>query len=148
LMVTVLLAVPGVIWTLWLQGDALDTPAAVGLILLCGIVVNNGIVLIDQVRRRLEEGLDPITAIRKGASDRLRPILITALTTVLGLIPMAYGTQMLTGPQFNTLGKAIVGGLSASTLLTLIVLPVVLSFILKAKKPDLAPETGAEQASM
>ena len=146
LMVTVLLAVPGVIWTLWLQGDALDTPAAVGLILLCGIVVNNGIVLIDQVRRRLEEGLDPIIAIRKGASDRLRPILITALTTVLGLIPMAYGTQMLTGPQFNTLGKAIVGGLSASTLLTLVVLPVVLSFILKAKKPDLAPEAGAEQA--
>jgi len=148
LMVTVLLAVPGVIWTLWLQGDALDTPAAVGLILLCGIVVNNGIVLIDQVRRRLEEGLDPITAIRKGASDRLRPILITALTTVLGLIPMAYGTQMVTGPQFNTLGKAIVGGLSASTLLTLIVLPVVLSFILKSKKPDLAPEAGAEQAPM
>ena len=148
LMVTVLLAVPGVIWTLWLQGDALDTPAAVGLILLCGIVVNNGIVLIDQVRRRLEEGLDPITAIRKGASDRLRPILITALTTVLGLIPMAYGTQMLTGPQFNTLGKAIVGGLSASTLLTLIVLPVVLSFILKSKKPDLASEAGAEQAPM
>ena len=102
--------------------------------------------LIDQVRRRLEEGLDPITAIRKGASDRLRPILITALTTVLGLIPMAYGTQMLTGPQFNTLGKAIVGGLSASTLLTLIVLPVVLSFILKSKKSDLASEASAEQA--
>ncbi len=131
LMVTVLLAVPGVIWTLWIQGDSLDTPAAVGLILLCGIVVNNGIVLIDQVRRRMEEGYDASDAIRLGASDRLRPILITALTTILGLIPMAYGTQMLSGPQFNTLGKAIVGGLSASTLLTLLVLPTVLTFVLK-----------------
>ena len=134
LMVTVLLAIPGVIWSLHLQGDHLDTPAAVGMILLCGIVVNNGIVLIDQVLRHLKSGIEPIVAIQKGASDRLRPILITALTTVLGLIPMAYGTQMTVGPQFYTLGKTIIGGLSASTLLTLVVLPVVLTFFLK--RPD------------
>ena len=136
LMVTVLLAIPGVIWCLYLQGDHLDTPAAVGMILLCGIVVNNGIVLIDQVLRHLKSGLDPIVAIKKGASDRLRPILITALTTVLGLIPMAYGTQMTVGPQFYTLGKTIIGGLSTSTVLTLVVLPVVLSFFLRRRNDD------------
>ena len=136
LMVTVLLAIPGVIWCLYLQGDHLDTPAAVGMILLCGIVVNNGIVLIDQVLRHLKSGLDPIVAIKNGASDRLRPILITALTTVLGLIPMAYGTQMTVGPQFYTLGKTIIGGLSTSTVLTLVVLPVVLSFFLRRRNDD------------
>lgn len=134
LMVTVLLALPGVIWCLHLQGDSLDTPAAVGLILLCGIVVNNGIVLIDQVLRHLKSGMNPIEAIQSGARDRLRPILITAMTTVLGLVPMAYATQMTVGPQFNTLGKTIIGGLSASTVLTLVVLPVLLSFFLGSKK--------------
>ncbi len=146
LMITVLLAVPGVIWSLWLQGDALDTPAAVGLILLCGIVVNNGIVLIDQVRRRIDEGETPTDAIRLGACDRFRPILITALTTILGLVPMAYGTEMLTGPQFNTLGKAIVGGLAASTLLTLVVLPAVLTLVLRNPKEDSGPVIDAEPA--
>lgn len=146
LMITVLLAVPGVIWSLWLQGDALDTPAAVGLILLCGIVVNNGIVLIDQVRRRIDEGETPTDAIRLGACDRFRPILITALTTILGLVPMAYGTEMLTGPQFNTLGKAIVGGLAASTLLTLVVLPAVLTLVLRSPKEDSGPVIDAEPA--
>ena len=148
LMITVLLAVPGVIWSLWLQGDALDTPAAVGLILLCGIVVNNGIVLIDQVRRRIDEGETPANAIRLGASDRFRPILITALTTILGLVPMAYGTEMLTGPQFNTLGKAIVGGLAASTLMTLVVLPAVLTLVLKSPEKDSGPGIDEKPAQV
>jgi HAE1 family hydrophobic/amphiphilic exporter-1 len=148
LMITVLLAVPGVIWSLWLQGDALDTPAAVGLILLCGIVVNNGIVLIDQVRRRIDEGETPSNAIRLGASDRFRPILITALTTILGLVPMAYGTEMLTGPQFNTLGKAIVGGLAASTLMTLVVLPAVLTLVLKDPEGALGPGIDEKPAQV
>lgn len=148
LMVTVLLAIPGVIWCLHIQGDHLDTPAAVGLILLCGIVVNNGIVLIDQVLRYVKSGMDPIIAIKNGARDRLRPILITALTTVLGLVPMAYATKMTVGPQFNTLGKTIIGGLSASTVLTLVVLPVLLSFFLSSKEPAIAPEETAPDPAM
>lgn len=131
LMLTVLLAAPGVIWVLWLQGDSLDNPAAVGLILLAGIVVNNGIVMIDHVLRRIRQGEAPVDAVLHGASDRLRPILITAMTTVLGLMPMAYGSQMLNGPKIHTLGRTIVGGLSTSTLLTLVVLPVVLTFVLR-----------------
>ncbi|MGE4618770.1 MAG: efflux RND transporter permease subunit [Planctomycetota bacterium] len=148
LMVTVLLAIPGVIWSLYLQGDSLDTPAAVGMILLSGIVVNNGIVLIDQVLRRLKDGVEPLEAIASGASDRLRPILITALTTILGLIPMAYTAQANTGPQFNTLGKTIIGGLSASTLLTLVVLPVVLSFFLRSAKEIPATDGTPESAQV
>lgn len=139
LMLSVFLAVPGVIWFLFLQGDNLDTPAAIGTILLSGIVVNNGIVLIDQVLRRMQEGASRLDAIISGASDRLRPILITALTTILGLIPMAYATQITTGPQFTTLGKTIIGGLSTSTLLTLVVLPVVLTLTLKERRPDTGP---------
>ncbi len=139
LMLSVFLAVPGVIWFLFLQGDNLDTPAAIGTILLSGIVVNNGIVLIDQVLRRMQEGASRLDAIISGASDRLRPILITALTTILGLIPMAYATQITTGPQFTTLGKTIIGGLGTSTLLTLVVLPVVLTLTLKERRPDTGP---------
>ncbi|MDG1454760.1 MAG: efflux RND transporter permease subunit, partial [Planctomycetota bacterium] len=139
LMLSVFLAVPGVIWFLFLQGDNLDTPAAIGTILLSGIVVNNGIVLIDQVLRRMQEGASRLDAIISGSSDRLRPILITALTTILGLIPMAYATQITTGPQFTTLGKTIIGGLGTSTLLTLVVLPVVLTLTLKERRPDTSP---------
>ena len=150
LMVSVFLAIPGVIWTLYLQGDNLDTPAAVGTILLSGIVVNNGIVLIDQILRRMAEGQSRIDAIIDGAGDRLRPILITALTTILGLIPMAYTTQITTGPSFTTLGKTIIGGLGASTLLTLIVLPVVLSLTLKPSREvvEVAPHEGESSSEV
>ena len=117
------------------QGDTLDSPAAVGLILLAGIVVNNGIVMIDRVIKRVRQGESPPDAVLHGATDRLRPILITALTTVLGLMPMAYGSQMLNGPNIHTLGRTIVGGLTTSTILTLVVLPVVLTFVLVPRPP-------------
>ncbi|MFQ5655473.1 MAG: efflux RND transporter permease subunit, partial [Planctomycetota bacterium] len=129
LMVTVLLAIPGVAWGLFLWGDSLDQPASVGLILLAGIVVNNGIVFIDHVNRHRGQGLPVVAAIRRGGEERLRPILITALTTIIGLMPMAWGQANAAGIYYFTLSRAIICGLAASTFLTLIVLPVIYSLL-------------------
>ena len=136
LMVTVSCALPGVIWFLYLHGDRFDQPAGVGLILLAGIVVNNGIVFVDHVNRHRRDGLSLADALRVGGEERLRPILITALTTLIGLLPMAYGGAQAAGTYYFTLARTIVGGLAVSTLLTLIVLPVVYSFLARADRPQ------------
>lgn len=142
LMLTVVLAIPGVIWFLAISGDELDQPAAIGLILLAGIVVNNGIVFVDHINRYRAQGMEAVEAILRGGRERLRPILITALTTVLGLVPMAYAAEIASGLSalglpvsgiggaqaagmyYFTLARTIIGGLTVSTVLTLVVLPV------------------------
>ncbi len=134
LMVTVLLALPGAIWFLYLHGNGLDLPASIGCILLAGIVVNNGIVLIDHINRYRSQGLEMHEAIRLGGEERLRPILITALTTVIGLCPMAYGGAKAVGVYYHSLARTIVGGLTVSTLLTLVVLPVLYSVLVRQGK--------------
>ncbi|MGA1781401.1 MAG: efflux RND transporter permease subunit, partial [Planctomycetota bacterium] len=143
LLVSVSCALPGVIWFLHLHGDRLDQPAGVGLILLAGIVVNNGIVLIDHVNRHRREGLPLLEALRRGGEERLRPILITALTTLIGLIPMAYGGAQAAGTYYFTLARTIIGGLAVSTLLTLVVLPVIYSFMAGSR---LGPDAARESA--
>jgi len=130
LMITVLCAIPGVVWFLHLHGDRFDPPAGIGLILLAGIVVNNGIVYLDQVNRHSRAGMAAADALRIGGQDRLRPILITALTTLIGLLPMAYGGAQAAGTYYFTLARTIIGGLLVSTLLTLVVLPVVASYLM------------------
>ena len=139
LMVTVACAIPGVIWFLHLHGDRFDQPAGVGMILLAGIVVNNGIVFIDHVNRHRADGLPLRDALQIGGEERLRPILITALTTLIGLAPMAYGGAQAAGTYYFTLARTIIGGLAVSTLLTLIVLPVVYSFIAARGPADRVP---------
>ncbi len=142
LMLTVVLAFPGVVWFLYLSGDTLDQPASIGLVLLAGIVVNNGIVFLDHINRYRSQGLALLDSVVRGGCERLRPILITALTTIIGLLPMAYSgeiSKLLTtigfvqdshvgaqaaGMYYFTLARTIIGGLTVSTLLTLIVLPV------------------------
>ncbi len=137
LLMTVACALPGVVWFLHLHGNRLDQPAGVGLILLAGIVVNNGIVMIDHVNRYRRDGRPLFEALRLGGEERLRPILITALTTLIGLFPMAYGGAQAAGMHYFTLARTIIGGLSVSTLLTLIVLPVVYSFLAGPPPRDL-----------
>lgn len=149
LMITVVCAIPGVIWFLHLHGDRFDQPAGVGLILLAGIVVNNGIVFIDHVNRLRREGRALFDALRLGGEERLRPILITALTTLIGLLPMAYGGAQAAGSYYFTLARTIVGGLAVSTLLTLVVLPVVYSFLagparVRPREDDPPPAPPAE----
>jgi multidrug efflux pump subunit AcrB len=107
---------------LWLTGTAVSTPALLGLILLIGIVVNNAILLVEYIERGLRRGLDMQTAIVQAGRVRLRPILMTMLTTVSGMLPLAVG--MGAGAELmRPLAIAVIGGLSVSTFLTLLLAP-------------------------
>jgi HAE1 family hydrophobic/amphiphilic exporter-1 len=125
---SIVLSIPfaftGVYWSLWLAGQSLDVMAGVGLVILVGIVVNNAIVLVDIVGERRRSGLTRMEALVGSAEERLRPILMTALTTIFGLIPMAFGSASLVGVPYKPLGLAVMGGLVASTVLTLVVVPL------------------------
>lgn len=125
---TILLSVPlaltGALLSLFITGKNLSIPAFIGIIILVGLVVDNAIVLIDTVNRFREEGLTKEKAIVKAGPLRLRPILMTTLTTLLGMLPMALSRQQ--GSEIQVpLAIAVIGGLSLSTLVTLIVLPSV-----------------------
>ncbi len=121
-MFTMPLAYVGVLLGLMVSGKTLSVPAFMGLIILMGIVVNNGIVMIDYINRLRKEGMKKFDAIVEGASIRLRPILITSLTTICGVLPMAFsggdGSAMR-----SPLAVAVAFGLMVSMLLTLFVVP-------------------------
>lgn len=123
IMLTVPLAVAGSILGLFLTNTALGAMVVVGAVLLIGIVVNNAIVLVERANQaREQEGLDHRSAILKAASERLRPILMTTLTTVLGLFPLALGIGE--GSEFlQPLGVVVFSGLSVATFLTLFLIP-------------------------
>lgn len=115
----------GVLWFFFLTGTTFSFMAMIGILILMGIVVNNGIVLIDHINHLRANGLDRKQAIIQGGRDRMRPILMTAATTVLGLIPLCLGTTQIggDGPPYYPMARAIVGGLTFSTVITLIILP-------------------------
>ena len=117
-------AAVGVILGLWLTGTALSVMGMVGIIILIGIVVKNGIVLIDYTILCRERGMSVLDASVTAARSRLRPILMTTLTTVLGMLPMALGNG--DGAElWNGLGMVVCWGLSISTLVTLVLIPTV-----------------------
>lgn len=122
IMFTVPLASVGVMLALLVTGTSLQITALVGVILLAGVVVNNGIVLVDVLKRRREEGRGLEEAALEAARTRLRPILMTSLTTILGMVPLAlgYGDGAET---WAPMARAIIGGMMASSLLTLFVIP-------------------------
>ena len=122
---TVPLALFGSAWVVYLTGTALNTPAMIGVVILVGVVVNNGIVLVDRINRNRLAGLELEAAIVRAGEERFRPILMTALTTVFGLLPMAFGFTDVAGYSFSALGRVVAGGLLASTVLTLFVVPLV-----------------------
>jgi HAE1 family hydrophobic/amphiphilic exporter-1 len=122
------LAAVGVALALWLTGTSLSVIVFIGLIMLAGIVVNNAIVLLDLINQLRERGMDRISAITEGARLRLRPIMMTTLTTVLGLLPMALGLGE--GSEMRTpMAITVIGGLLTSTMLTLLVVPVMYSLL-------------------
>jgi HAE1 family hydrophobic/amphiphilic exporter-1 len=102
----------------------MDTMAAVGMIILVGVVVNNGIVLIDLVIQLRAEGVPRHEAIVEAGRRRLRPILMTAMTTIFGTVPMVVGDASFVGISYAPLGITLLGGMVASTLLTLLFVPV------------------------
>lgn len=117
------LAFIGVVWTLIVSKTSFGLMAMIGAVILIGVVVNNGIVLIDHVNNFRKRGLSMEDAIIEGGRERFRPIVMTAGTTVLGLIPMAVGNAHLGDAQYYPLARAVMGGLISSTFLTLLVLP-------------------------
>ncbi len=125
--VTVMMSVPlslsGVAAALWIAGKPVSMPVMVGLILLVGTVVNNAIILVDIIRNRREAGEERHAAIREGVRARFRPILMTSLSTVVGMLPLAM-EWALGAERFSPLAVAVIGGMLASTLLTLVVIPV------------------------
>lgn len=122
ILATIPLAGVGVVLGLYLGGFAISVIALIGVILLAGIVVNNAIVLVDAINRHRRQGMDLLLAVRLACSLRLRPILMTTLTTVLGLLPMALGLGE--GAELRQpLAITVSCGLVLSTLLTLVVIP-------------------------
>ncbi len=123
---TIPLALIGAVLALFITGTTISVVVFIGLILLAGIVVNNAIVLIDLINQMRERGMEKYEAIMEGAKSRLRPILMTTLTTTLGLLPLAIGFG--DGAELRApMGITVIGGLLVSTLLTLIVIPVMYS---------------------
>jgi HAE1 family hydrophobic/amphiphilic exporter-1 len=125
-MFSVPLAAVGVLATLFLTGTTLNVQSYIGCIMLGGIVVNNAILLVDQAGRLVREGTPILGALVEAGRRRLRPILMTALTTILGLLPLALGIGEGSDAQ-APLARAVVGGLTASTLITLFLIPAVYS---------------------
>jgi HAE1 family hydrophobic/amphiphilic exporter-1 len=97
--------------------------ALVGLVMLTGIVVNNGIVLVDYINQLHRGGMPLREAVEEGGRVRLRPVLMTALTTILGMMPLAF--ELGSGSEsWSPLARAVIGGLTTSTILTLLVIPI------------------------
>ncbi|MCQ2083084.1 MAG: efflux RND transporter permease subunit [Bacteroidaceae bacterium] len=123
IMFSIPFALSGVLIALWLTGTSLNIMSILGAIMLIGIVVKNGIVLIDYTRMCRERGMSAINAASNGAQRRLRPVLMTTLTTILGMIPMAL-SQGQGAAMWRPLGISVIGGLTFSTILTLMLVPV------------------------
>jgi len=127
-----------------LRGMPFSLPAAVGFIALGGVAVLNGVVMASDVRRRLDEGEGSEAAVAGGCANTLRAVLTTASVAALGFLPMAVATSAGAEVQ-RPLATAVVIGMAISTLLTLFVLPGVLSIVLKGyKRPQPAAEEEAE----
>lgn len=121
------LAASGALLALWLTGTTLSVQSFIGFIMLVGIVVNNAILIVDQANSYMQSGLTAMAAAREAGRVRLRPILMTMLTTVLALLPLALGYGE-GGEAQASLARVVVGGLISSSLITLIVIPAVFSF--------------------
>lgn len=120
---TVPMALFGVWWGLYLSDTAFDAMAGVGTIILIGIVVNNGIVLVDVIEELRREGMPRDEALRRAVGLRLRPILMTALSAVVGVIPMALGTATFVGIPYAPMGRVVASGMVVATFLTLFFVP-------------------------
>ncbi len=123
ILVSVPFALWGAAWLLLLTGSPFNLMAQIGMLILLGIVVKNGIVLIDHVNKLRREGMERTEALLTGGRDRLRPILMTAGATMLALVPMGMGRAGLDGLYYFPLARTVIGGLAASTVLTLLILP-------------------------
>lgn len=128
IMFTIPFAFTGVFLALWMTSTPLSLIALIGAIMLVGIVTKNGIVMVDYMNLLIERGSDVFDAVIAGGKSRLRPVLMTSFTTVLGMLPLALGTG--SGSEtWQPMGIAVIGGLTFSTILTLFIVPVLYSIL-------------------
>lgn len=135
IMMAIPFALSGVVLALLVTGENLDMVGALGIILLIGIVVKNGIVLVDYINLMRERGVELNEAIAMSGQSRLRPVLMTAFTTILGMVPMAL-SRSEGSELWNTMGYVVIGGLTVSTFVTLIVVPVLYGIMSKHGERD------------
>lgn len=124
IMMSVPFGISGVVIALAITGSTLNMMSFVGLIMLVGIVVKNGIVLVDYINLNRERGMGIIRSVVEGGQSRLRPVLMTTLTTILGMVPMALSTAQ-GSETWKSMAVTVIGGLSVSTVLTLVVVPAI-----------------------
>ena len=122
---SILFSVFGVFLFFAATGTTFSFMAMIGIMILIGVVVNNGIVLVDHVNNLRQEGMSRADAIVESGRDRLRPILMTVATTIVGLTPLALGTTQIggDGPPYYPMARAIIGGLAFSTIVSLLLVP-------------------------
>jgi HAE1 family hydrophobic/amphiphilic exporter-1 len=127
IMFTIPLGIIGIIVALLVSGKPVSLPAMIGFVMLAGIAVNNGIVMVDYINQLKRRGVEKRKAILEGCSVRLRPVLITALTTIMGMLPMAL--SMSAGSELRApMAITVIGGLAATTFLTLFIIPIMYSY--------------------
>ncbi|GAA1166270.1 efflux RND transporter permease subunit [Microbacterium oxydans] len=146
LLISVPFAATGAILLQIITGVPLGVASLIGVLMLIGIVVTNAIVLVDLVNQYREKGLSTIEAVKAGGEKRLRPILMTALATILALTPMALGITGHGGFISQPLAIVVIGGLISSTVLTLIVLPTLYNLVEGAKERRAARKAGGSDA--
>lgn len=121
----------GVYWALWITGTEFNIMAFIGILVLMGVVVNNGIVMIEHINNLRRRGLPRIDALVEGSRERLRPIMMTMGTAILAMIPIALSTTQVggEGPPYYPMARAIAGGLAFSTVVTLLFLPTIYALL-------------------
>ena len=132
-LMTIPFLVIGVVGIYKISGQVVSMLSAIGLIMLVGIVVNNGIILVDYTNLLIDRGMKMKEACLEAGSSRLRPVLMTTFTTILGMLPMCFATTGSAG-MVQPIGMAVVGGLSSSTFITLFFIPVLYSLIMHEKQ--------------
>jgi HAE1 family hydrophobic/amphiphilic exporter-1 len=147
IMMAVPFAFSGVIWALFITGTNLDMIGALGCVMLVGIVVKNGIVLVDYINLMRDRGHELNEAIALSGQSRLRPVLMTALTTILGMLPMALATSD-GSEMWVPMGIVVIGGLLVSTVVTLVVVPVLYGIMSKHGERDKEAEIRSQYIFM
>jgi HAE1 family hydrophobic/amphiphilic exporter-1 len=132
ILTTFVFSIFGVFWLFWITGTVFSVMAWIGVLILMGVVVNNGIVMIVHINQLRHTGLHRREALIQGAKDRLRPILMTMGTAILGMVPLCFPDSSIGGdgpPPYFPMARAIAGGLVFSTLVSLLVLPTIYSLL-------------------
>ncbi len=130
IMSCVLFSIFGVYWLFWLTGTEMNIMAVIGILVLMGVVVNNGIVMIEHINNLRRRGMPRTEALIEGSRERLRPIMMTMGTAILAMIPIALNTQTADGmPPYYPMARAIAGGLAFSTVVSLLFLPTIYALL-------------------